>query len=157
MSAEDLPLKLRALRERPAVTRSRAPIVIESLTTLAVREQVQERLLACLEPLREMTRTLRPVQRMDSGCWRIGLAQQLEADQRKGRAARPYSRCEFTLAFDTVRRRLDIECHATAFDRDLPTMRLAVDLDNVAWHELQEWIETSCLAFAERWVEKVPA
>ena len=119
MSAEDLPLKLRAMRERPAVTRSRAPIVIESLTTLAVREQVQERLLSCLEPLREMTRTLRPVQRMDSGCWRIGLAQQLEADQRKGRAARPYSRCEFTLAFDTIRRRLDIECHATACDRDL--------------------------------------
>jgi hypothetical protein len=155
MAAEDLPLKLRALRERGRAPRPRRPIVLESLASIAVREQLEERLLACLEPLREEVSGLRPVRRLDSGCWRIGLAAPLDAEQRHGRASRPYSRCEFTLAFDTVRRRVDLACHATAFDRDLPTLRLAVDLDVPEWHEVQAWIETCCLAFAERWCAQV--
>jgi hypothetical protein len=150
MSAEDLPLKLRELRARRRAAPTRGPILLESLAAITVREQLEERLIACLEPLRELLPALRPVRRMDSGCWRLGLAAPLEAAERRGRASRPYSRCEYTLAFDTVRRRVDLACHATVCDRDLPTLRLALDLDAPDWNAAQEWLEAGCLAFAER-------
>jgi len=154
MSAEDLTRRLKELHERRATAsaqRARAPFTSEALQSLAILDQVQERLSNCLATLQETVPSLRPVRRMDSGAWRLGLSQPLDPEQRRGRTSRPFSRCEFTLEIDMERRQVRLECHATVFDRDLPTLRLALPVDELPWAELQAYLESACLQFAERW------
>ncbi len=159
MSADDLTHKLHELharRERRVTEGRRGPVTSEALASLAILEQVQARLADCLQSLHETLPSLQPVRRMDSGAWRLGLAQPLDPEQRKGRASRPYSRCEFTLEIDMVRRQIHLACHATVFDRDLPTEHLRLGTDELPWAELQDFIEAASLHFAERWFAQPP-
>jgi hypothetical protein len=154
MSAEDLTRRLRQLHEARSqrkAQRSHEPYTSGTLQSLAVLEQVQERLLGCLQSLHETLPALKPVRRMDSGAWRLGLCMPLEESQRGGRASRPYSRCEFSIEIDMERRQVRAACHATVFDRDLPTQRIALPVDELPWNELQDYFEAACLQFAERW------
>jgi hypothetical protein len=154
MSAEDLTRRLKELHELRALRKSqkaRHPYTSETLQSLAILDQVQERLLGCLQSLHETLPALKPVRRMDSGAWRLGLRLPLDPEARRGQTSRPYSRCEFSLEIDTERRQVRASCHATAFDRDLPTQRIAVALDELPWNELQDFFESACLQFAERW------
>lgn len=154
MSAEDLTTRLKQLhaaRANRSAQRAREPFTSEALQSLAILDQVQERLLVCLQSLHESVPALKPVRRMDSGAWRLGLAQALDPDQRRGRVSRPFSRCEFTVEIDMERRQVRVQCHATVFDRDLPTLRLALPVDELPWNELQDYLESACLQFAERW------
>jgi len=154
MSAEDLTRRMKQLhevREARKAQRSHEPFTSEALQSLAILEQVQERLLGCLQSLHETLPALRPVRRMDSGAWRLGLCLPLDPEQRRGRANRPYSRCEFSIEIDMERRQVRAACHATVFDRDLPTQRIALPVDELPWNELQDYFEAACLQFAERW------
>ncbi len=154
MSAEDLTRRMKELRDvrlARKAQRSHEPYTSEALQSLAILDQVQERLLGCLQSLHETLPALRPVRRMDSGAWRLGLCMPLDPEQRRGRANRPFSRCEFSIEIDMERRQVRAACHATAFDRDLPTQRMTLPVDELPWNEMQDFFETTCLQFAERW------
>ncbi len=143
-------LREQARRPRPAASTLPASRALQSID---LRERLESRLRPALVALNEALPELQPVRRVDSGAWVLGLARHLQPGDRAGRAARPFSRIEFTVEVESDLGTCAITCRATAFDRDQPTRLEVYRIAELADAEVDKLAEECCLEFARRYLE----
>ena len=143
----------RRLREQAQQAKpvSREPVSSRALQAIELRERLEARLKPALDALREALPDLQPVRRVDSGAWILGLARRLLPEDRAARAARPYSRIEFAIEVSPELETGTLTCHATTFDRDLPTRLEAFRIAELTDERLDALAEELCLDFARHW------
>jgi hypothetical protein len=141
-------LREQAQRDRPV---SREPVASRALAAIELRERLEARLKPALDALHEAIPELQPVRRVDSGSWIMGLARRLQPEDRVGRAARPYSRIEFAFDVSPELGTGVLTCHATTFDRDLPTRLEAFKIAELTDERLDALVEELCLDFVREW------
>ena len=144
----------RRLREQAAAKRpARLPPDSQTLKAIFLRERLEALLRPALDALREALPELQPVRRVDSGTWILGLARHLQPEDRPGRAARPFSRIQFSVEVDPALGTGAITCRATAFDRDLPGRLFAFRAEDVKDEDVEKLAEEFCLDFTRRYEE----
>ena len=143
----------RRLREQAKQAKpvSREPVSSRALAAIELRERLEARLKPALDALREAFPELQPVRRVDSGSWILGLSRRLLPEDKLGRVARPYSRIEFAIDVSPELGTGTLTCHATTFDRDLPTRIEAFRIAELTDERLDALAEELCLDFARHW------
>lgn len=143
----------RRLREQARRDRrpAHAPPSSRTLAAIDVRERLEARIRPVLDALRESLPELRPLRRTDSGAWVVGLVRPLTAEDRAGRAARPFSRLEFVVEVQPDLGTAAITVRGTTFDRDVPARLHAFRIEELTDEVVDRVVEEACVDFARRW------
>lgn len=117
-----------------------------ALASLATVERVVALVDDLLADLQPYTPGARPRRSRNEGRWLTGIT------LGGGIAGRlPFSRLEVEIAPSAAGAEVWLKVSATVRDRDLPRCELNTALDEAGWARLGLFLETSFLAFAERW------
>jgi len=163
MTAKDLkaaigPLKARSESDKKPRERGRTvqPFVSRALASFALRERVEAHLQTYLDALVDAIRELNLRRHFYEGAWVIGVSADLPEGKRYGRPYFAFTRIEFAITVDPETEAVELTCRSTVRNRDYETTHLSVPADADHRDQLEGYIETSCLRFAQRFFEVEP-
>ena len=150
-SRTDLFRRLREQAEKARAAAPRDPPASRALAAIQLRERLEARIRPVLDALRESLPELQPLRRTDSGAWVLGLVRPLAPDDRGARAARPFSRLEFSVDVTPDLGTCAVTVRGTTFDRDIPARLVVFRLEELTDERLDALAEDACVDFARRY------
>jgi len=159
MTAKDLKAAIGPMKAQAAHPKTRSdaePFISRALRSFALREQVEAHLQSYLDALVEAIPELNLRRHFYEGAWVIGLSADLPAGRRFGRPYFAFTRIEFAISVDAESEAVQVTCRGTVRNRDYETMHLSVPADADHRDQLEAFIETSCMRFAQRYFETEP-